>query len=224
MAVAGAGLLAAAGVAVAGRRRRDTFLVALGGISLTGTVAAVSSATRIVGAVLPYLLLWTSVLPLPAWIGAGAVVEATRAGAARRRSASRLLGVGLVAVVVASGWSALRASLPPLKSATDVAAADRLARSWLADHHARQVRIHLGDHTQWPLAAGVIDRLDGEGVAVTVDAEYTSLFGDQFAPTGREDAALWLAPSNGTPPSDGSLARLGAAGGSVVWAGLTGPS
>ncbi len=189
---------------------------------MAGTLAAIWSTTRIVGEVFPYLLLWSSVLLLPAWIGVGVLVAGwgSRADAPWHRFGSRVLAGGLAALTVAAGWSMLRAPSPPLRSATDVTAAGKLTGHWLDQHDVERVRIALGDHDQWPLAAGLIDHLDGKGLAVTVSPDYVPLFGDQFSPIGPEDATVWLTRPDGTPPhpTEG-LQRLGEAGGSVVWAG-----
>ena len=223
VAVAAVGLLAAGAVVEAGRRWQNRFLLALGVTSFVGTGFAVWSATRIVGAVLPYLLLWTSVLLVPAWIGFGAVVATRRSGPAVHRFGSAVLAVAVVTVALTSGWSMLRAPLPPLRSAGDVTATTALARDWLTGHGLQRVRIQLGDHGQWPLAAGVILRLEKDGFPVSVDGHYAGLFGRQFAPSDREDATVMITRSDGTPPPERRLERLGAAGGSVVWAGLGPP-
>jgi hypothetical protein len=223
VAVAAAGLLAAAGLAEVGRRRRDRFLLALGLIPLAGTLAAIWSTTRIVGEVHPYLLVWSSVLLLPAWIGLGAVLGRGFAAGSRLRFGFPVMALGLTLVAGSAGWSMLRAQSPPLRSNNDVARAGDLTGRWLAGHGVDDVRVAFSDHGEWPLAAGLIDHLDRKGLDVTVDRHYIPLFGDQFAPTGREETTLWLTPPDGPPPPGDGVQRLGEAGGSVVWAG-PGPS
>jgi hypothetical protein len=226
VAVIGAGLLAAAGVAVAGRRRRDTFLMALGAFPLAGTAAAVWATTRVVGVVYPYLLLWASALLLPAWIGLGFVAATASPATSRRwhRAATGVATAGVAVVAVVAGWSMLRSPSPPLRSSADVTAAGDLARHWLTGHGVGGVRVEFDDHDEWPLAAGVIDHLQRTGVAVTVERNYVFLFGDQFAPHGRDGGTVWLTLPNHTPPGPGRFDRLGEAGGSVVWAGSVSPS
>jgi len=223
VAVVGLGLLTAAALVVAGRRRRDTFLVALGALPLAGTLAALWATTHVVGVVYPYLLLWASALLLPAWIGAGLLAATARADG-RRRLAEGVAAAGLVVVTAASGWSMLRSPSPPLGSSGDVTAAGDLAHAWLTGHGVRRVRVQFDDHDEWPLAAGVIDHLERTGSDVTVENDYVFLFGDQFAPHGRDAAAVWLTLPNRTPPGPGRFDRLGQAGGSVIWAGRVGPS
>ncbi|HEV7685054.1 MAG TPA: hypothetical protein VGQ80_00700 [Acidimicrobiia bacterium] len=215
-AVAGAGLLTAAGVAAIGCVRRRPFVAVLGGASLTGTLAALWSTTRIVGEVLPYLLLWSSVLLLPAWIGVALVVPRPRMPARWPKPVS---GAGAVVLAVVLAWSMLRAPLPPLPDNPDVAAAAGLTRPWLEAQGIRRLRIRLGVQDQWPLAAGVIDRLDRQGLAVSVDPEWMPVFGDQFKPTRREAAEVWITDPAATPPVAGRQ-RLGVTAGASLWAGL----
>jgi len=219
-AAAAAGVLAAAGLGWAGWRRRNLLVAALGGMSVAASLAAVWSTTRIVGEALPYLLVWAGVLLLPAWIGLGLLLH--RPPAPGRTESSHQARSGLAVVAVALGvtlaWSMLRAPLPPVPSDPDVPALAGLARLWLTEHGARQVRVHIGEHDRWPLAAGVINRLEKDGVDVTVDPEWTPILGDQFRPTGREPAEIWLTGPAATPPVSGRE-RLGALASASVWAG-----
>lgn len=217
-AVVGGGLIASAGVFAAGRRRRDRFLMALGTMSLAGTAIAIWSAMNVVGIVYPYLFLWTSALLVPAWIAAGVLMTA-RLDGVWPQIGSRVLAGALIAVTATSSWAMVRAPLPPRTTNTDVTAAAGIARPWLASHAVDEVRVRLGDHGQWPLAAGLINILDREGWEVTADDDYTPLFGDQFAPTGREDTAVWLMPADRTPAEGERVDRLGGMAGWVVWAG-----
>lgn len=203
------GMLAAVIAAVVGWRRRNRFLASLGVLSLGACGAAVWSTTRVVGEVLPYLVVWTGVLLLPVWIAGGLLVG---------RPAPRLLAitVGLLGTVLA--WSMLRAPLPPIGDSPDVRTVTALARPWLAARGAHQVRIRIGEHDRWPLAAGLINELEQDGVDVTVDREWASLFGDQFAPTNRETAEVWVTGATATAPT-GSTQRLGAVGAASLWAG-----
>jgi hypothetical protein len=215
------GLLVAAGVAFSGWRRRDAFVTALGLMPLAACPVAVWSATRIVGEVMPYLLVWDGVLLLPTWIAAGLLLRPV----SHRRAAGGVPGAapsvaGLAVVVgLALTWSILRAPLPPVRSDPAVPAVMTMVRPWLAGHSTERLRLRIGQHDQWPLAAGVIDRLDRDGLDVTVDREWVSLFGDQFAPTGREGSELWLTGPTATPPARDPQ-HLGTVSGASVWAAL----
>jgi hypothetical protein len=206
------GMAAGAGVAVAGWRRRQTVIASLGAISVIGPLVAVWSGTRIVGEVFPYLLLWTSPLLLPGAIGAGAwLVPPRRLGRALAGTAAVVVGLSLTLTMA-------RHPLLPYPSATDVAAAARLAEPWLAGRGVEQVRIGIADHDRWPLATGVAVRLEKDDFTSTVDRGWTSLFGEHFRPTGHEQATVWIADAGGSPPAAASPTPLGVVGDASVWA------
>ncbi len=218
--VALAGTLAAGTAGLVGWRRRSLFLATLGAVSLAGCVAAIWSTTRIVGEVHTYLLVWTGVLLLPAWIALGLVLG--------HRLHNRLRGPTLLAVATgllgtALAWSMMRAPLPSVGTSADVRAIRGIAEPWLDAQGARQVRVRIGEHDLWPLAVGLVNELDRDGVDVSVDREWAALFGDQFSPTARERTEMWLTTPTAIPPTSGAQ-RLGTAGGASVWAGLTSPS
>lgn len=214
-AVAAGGLLVAAAVGLAGWRRRNLFVASLGGMSVVGGGAAIWSTTRVVGEVLPYLLVWCGVLLLPGWIGLGALL---RTGPASTTPGVRR-GVAVTAGVlgIALAWSQLRAPAPPVGDSPDVRTVTAMARRYLAAHDAGDVRVRIGEHDQWPLAAGLVNELDRDG-GVTVDREWVSLFGDQFSPTGRESVELWVTGPAARPPN-GRAERLGVLGGASLWGG-----
>ena len=101
-------------------------------------------------------------------------------------------------------------------------AAAQLARSWLDGRDARQVRVRIGEFNRWPIAAGVISGLERHDFDITVDRDWVSLFGDQFSPTDREGAQLWITGPAGSPPMHGAQ-RLGEVGGASLWAGRLEP-
>jgi hypothetical protein len=222
VALAGLGVLVSATVAVAGWRRRHPFVAALGAVSVAGPAAAIWSGTRIVGEPFPYLLVWTCVLLLPGVIGAGALLLLPPVKRPARRSMAPKAAVGTALAAAGLGlsltWTMTRNPLLPYGTVSDVGAAARLAEPWLAGHGARDVRVRIDRHEQWPLAAGVAVRLEEDGLRSTVDQEWTFLFGDHFGPTGHEGAAVWIADAGATPPGGPTLARLGTVGGASIWA------
>jgi len=207
------GLGAGTAVAVAGWRRRQPVIAALGAVSVVGPLVAVWSGTRIVGEVFPYLLLWTSPLLLPAIIGAAALLSPSD----DRRLAVWLPGAAAVVVGLSLTVTLARTPFPPYETHNDVLGAARLAEPWLAGRGVRHVRVGIADFDQWPLATGVAVRLEKDGFTATVDREWTSLFGEHFRPTGHEQATVWIADPDGPPPAEGPPASLGVAGKASIW-------
>lgn len=218
--VAVAGLLAAGASAIAGWRRRHLFLASLGGLSLVACVAAVWSTTRIVGEVHPYLLVWTGALLLPAWMAAGILFGQRLTDTPPGRQALAAV-VGVLGAIL--GWSMLRAPLPPVVTNPDVAAVAGMAQPWLGARGTGEVRVRIGQHDLWPLAVGLVNELDRDGVDVTVDQQWAALFGDQFEPTGRETTEVWFTAPTGPAPAPGAQ-LLGSVGAASVWGGVTAPS
>lgn len=217
--VAGVGVAGAAAVMVVGWRRRHPVIASLGASSFVGPLVAIWSATRIVGEVFPYLLVWTSPLLVPAAIGAAVALEPVRRRGVRyRRWVSGLTAMTATAVGLTLTWTASR-ELRPYGTSSEVAAATALTRSWLGEQKADEVRVRIGEHDRWPLASGVAVRLDKDGIDATVDQEWTFLFGDHFRPTGNEDALIWIAAAASRPPEDLGLRSLGVVGQTSVWIG-----
>ncbi|HEV3365504.1 MAG TPA: hypothetical protein VG795_15445, partial [Acidimicrobiia bacterium] len=204
------GVAGSAVVAMIGWRRRQTVIAGLGAMSVVGPLVALWSGTRIVGEVHPYLLLWTSALLLPGAVGAGALLTQWRRLAGPLAGAAIVVGLGLTLTMA-------RHPLVPYRSVTEVAAAVRLAEPWLAERSVQQVRIGIADHDRWPLATGVAVRLEKEGFTPTVERAWASLFGEHFRPTGHEQATVWIADANGSPPSGPAPTPLGVVGEASVW-------
>ncbi|MGH9011008.1 MAG: hypothetical protein ACRDYF_14335 [Acidimicrobiia bacterium] len=207
------GMAAGIGVAAAGWRRRETVIASLGAMSVVGPLVAIWSGTRIVGEIFPYLLLWTSSLLLPGAIAAGALfLPPRRPGRALAGIAAGVVGFGLLLTMA-------RHPLRPYPSVTDVAAAASLAEPWLASRGVAHVRIGIAGHDRWPLASGIAVRLEKDGFTSTVDQGWTSLFGEHFRPTNHEQATVWIADADGTPPpTEASPTPLGVVGDATVWA------
>jgi hypothetical protein len=229
VAAAGAGLAGGIVLAVGGWRRRRPFVVGLGLASVAGTAAGLWSTTRIVGTVNPYLLVWASALAVPVWIGAGLLgAEAVfmRARSMRARTARVAPGLrglpGLLALAVLLpsallSWSLIRGPLTPVATAISVIDVTALVRPWLGGAQAQQVEVRHVD-AQWPLAAGLVVQLQKDGFGVSVDDQWTPLYGEQLRSLRNEDTVLWLgAQGGGAPPGAVGVERLGEAGGASVW-------
>jgi len=62
-------------------------------------------------------------------------------------------------------------------------------RAYFDREHIARPLIRI-DQDAWPLAAGVIVRLQKEGVPVAVEDDWLPMFTPAFASTGREEVAL----------------------------------
>jgi hypothetical protein len=78
------------------------------------------------------------------------------------------------------------------------------------------VRLDIGTHALWPVAAGIALRLERAGYDVRVDRGWPLLFGDQARATGREACVVTVAaPGTGreapvaTVDSDWGRAAVG---------------
>ena len=184
------GVLAAVVLAVKARRR---FEAALGGLLLLVSLLALWSATRIEETIFDHEVFWMSSL--------GALNIALLVAPGVRPFAARTLTARVTAAVCGAGFAAclaigihemraalLNASTP--NQATDAvsAVADNLRVYFDRERIVRPVvRI---DQDAWPLAAGVILRLQKKGVPVAVEDDWLPMFTPFFAATGQESVAL----------------------------------
>jgi hypothetical protein len=93
-------------VAVVGRRRAPV-AAALGAATPVGLAVAVLAASRVTGPLEPYLLWWTSLLALPALLGAAALASTVPTRPGGRRRAVTLAVAAATAVAVTAGWTRL---------------------------------------------------------------------------------------------------------------------
>ncbi|HEX4538780.1 MAG TPA: hypothetical protein VH112_00915 [Acidimicrobiales bacterium] len=232
-------LLLALAVAVAavavGVWRRQRFGLSLGVASLVGQVVSIVSATRVVGPIYGYLVLWEIALPVMAAIGLGVAllgddtrqsVERTArwpsAASKTMTGISVALAGGAVAVAVTLGVNVAGLAQVSSLSASDVGQAWRLVEPRLS-RSDMSVLVDIRSHDSWPLGAGLADQLTERGVRPTVPEAWVPIFGTGTA-TGHEAAVVALyqrGESPPTPPPGSSL--LGTAGDTVVYFSDRGP-
>ena len=207
----------AAGLVVVGLRRRDRFAWSAGLLTLVALPVAVVTITNIAPPVFDYLHSWVSVLPLPLWIAAGAVVLG-RAGAA----AEPRIAVGLVVLVVPL---AVLVARPLVDGTVSVPGNDTVAGVWALVEPQVQgaggdgVLVRIAEHERWPVATGLVLQLTkhGERVAVTEDRLY--MFGARQRPTGDEAVEIVLDVAGAAPQGGdaGASTLLGEVDGTAVW-------
>lgn len=184
------------------RRTRQGFAAALSLITLAGLAAAVLSAARVTGPLLPYLLRWMAMLS----VGVAAALAAGLAPLLRPRlEASRrpllLLTTGLVALAIVSGRNlalaqSLLQSAPTPTEASE--AAGRLAEAIDAGVSTTSHRalVEVAPHTDRDLVIGVVLALDKAGTRFAVRPFGPFRLGGRWTPDGTEDARLVLGPED----------------------------
>lgn len=225
-------LLLALAVAVAavaaGWWRRQRFAFSLGLASLVGQLVSVASATRVVGPIYGYLVLWEIALPVVAAIGLGVAFlggdtrELVQHPARLPSAARTMVGVSVVlaagAVAVAVIFAVKVGQLAPVstQSDADVGQAWRLVDPQLSRSDT-SVLVDIRSHDSWPLGVGLADQLNQHGVRPTVPQAWATLFGTSAA-TGHEAAVVALYQSGESPPTAPPGSRLlGTAGDTVVY-------
>jgi hypothetical protein len=209
--------------------RRHRFALGLGTVALVGQVVSIAAATRVVGPIANYLVLWEISLPVLAVVALGMAILGDDDGAPVRSGAgSPWTGVlarnGIVLGLVAGTVAALSlltvrvVQIPPVSafSAVTVGQAWELVRPQLTRTDS-STTVDIRSPASWPLAAGLADALDQHGVNPTVPPSWASVFGIDAA-TGRERAVVTLYERADAPlsPPVGSH-YLGLAGNTLVF-------
>jgi hypothetical protein len=217
---AGAALLALGVVVLsvahaAARRTRQAFAGALSLVTLAGVAAAVLSAARVTGPLLPYLLRWMAMLS----VGMAAALAASLAPLLRARAeASRrpllFLTAGLVALALVTGRNlSLAESLlqsPPAPTVESEAAA-RLAEAIDASVSTTSHRpvVEVAPHSDRDLVLGVVLAMDKAGTRFAVRPFGPFRLGGRWTPDGTEDARLVLGPEDAERAAQSGVRLLG---------------
>lgn len=197
----------------AARRTRQAFPAALSLVTLAGLGAALLSAARIVGPLLPYLLRWMAMLSVGA---AGALAAATaplwraRLETSRRPRLVLTAAVVVLALVGGRNLALARATLAsPPKPGEDAQSAARLAATIapVLAASARRPLVEVGPHVDRDLALGVLLALDKSGARFAIRPFGPFKLGGRWAPDGSEDARLLLGGEGEAPPGARELGR-----------------
>jgi len=177
------------------RRRRDDAAIALSILGVVGSLAALWSIGRIVGpvsSVHSYLLFWTSALLV---VAAGVFAL----GLVPRRNASeRWLKITVAVVAIALTvhtvirTAANRTDFPREFDSHKTKVLYRQLHDFLEAESIRKPLIRIYSVDTWQVAAGVILQLHKAGIQFSIQEDWVSMFGREFAPSGDEDLEVFF--------------------------------
>jgi hypothetical protein len=214
-------------IVVAAVRQRDRFAAALGILGLIGTVTMVLAATRVVGHLYGYLLIWAVVLPVTLVIGLGMLRSPLdRMRIARRTTTSTtgspdstyfryaLGGLGAVACLL-FGLRVL--SIPPLSKVSN-APVERLT-SLVTPRLPAGGPVFVGDNGAGTRVTKIIDveefiglvnQLDIAGYRPRVNALWKPEFGPGYIDNGKRRRVVLLSTwTPHSPLASGYVGRVG---------------
>ncbi len=224
VAVAAGVVAAGALVIVVGVRQGRRFAAGLGALTLVGSAASLFAASRVVGFVFGYLMIWAVVVPVGACIAVGMVQGPRRwtrrpSAHVRPRSPATTAAVvvGTLTMAVAAVLTARIVALPALGAVSDPRVEHLVAL--VEPHLDRGDTVFVGDAGAGTGGAGgtrlldteefigLVNELDGRGYHPTVNRIWRAQFGPGYLSSGREPRQVEL--STWTP---GSAAMSGYAG------------
>jgi len=204
------GLIATIALAMKARRG---FIASLATLLLLVSLLTLWSATRIEGAIFDHEVFWISgigVLNIGLLVTlAGWLLERRLPARFTSAAVAATLCWALFAICAMLGLSNLRnevasSSHPSPESEVVATLATELQSYFNRDHIVRPlIRI---DQDAWPLAAGVITRLQKKDVPVAVEDDWIPMFTPEFSATGRETVVLAI---NAKPEHVRSLGKPG---------------
>jgi hypothetical protein len=187
--------------------RGRSFHRALCLVSLSGSIVALWSVSRIIDDILPYLVSWVSVLSMTNLIAIVAVVTCQGQDYLEARGvipagrSARMLQRWLPALLVlmVAGYTLPRLAADQRRSGTGSIALKASVgeiQSYLDRHSIRRPVFRIA-HEAWPFAAGIILELSRVGRSVAVEPQWIYMYTDAFAVNGGEDAQFRIVAAQG---------------------------
>jgi hypothetical protein len=213
------------GIAVValGVRQGNRFAFGLGILGLVGTLCMVFAATRVVGPVYGYLVMWSVVLPVGILIGLGMVRPPSRSTTAIGRtplmsSTASRSALSVVAVVASVAFVIRVAAIPALGSVSS-SQVEQLT-SLVTPKLAAGGQVFVDDNGAGTAATtqlfdvfyfiGLVNRLDQEGFQPKVNATWRTQFGPGYLSTGHERRLVELTTWTPTATHEsGYVGRVG---------------
>jgi hypothetical protein len=223
-------LLLTAGLGVAWSRGKR-FAAALCAICLGAIAAEIYAVTRIRGEIFTYLVGWFGVTAIAMVLAVALALGPELARAGRRlvplAGATAILAaaaLGVYNLVQVAGNASFDSADPAYSKSAVVKRTWLRVDGWLRRNQIREPVVYIPSAAQWPFAAGTILQLFRDGRDVAVDPAYGFIFGEPFAPTGREDATIVFADSGSRPPPASDAMILAEVDGTTVYAKRSRPS
>jgi hypothetical protein len=181
----------------AARVTRQSFAAALSLVTFAGIAAAIMSAARVTGALLPYLLRWMAMLSVAGVAAlAAALAPLWRRRTERWKRRRLAASAGILALALVSGRNlALARSVlqgPEPVPAEESRSAARLAEAIDAGiaTTSRRPLLEIAPHTDRDLVLGVLLALDKTGTRFAVRPFGPFRLGGHWTPDGTEDARI----------------------------------
>jgi hypothetical protein len=202
--------------------RRQWLACALAGSTVVVAVVCLLSFLRVEGQILPYLVRWTGALAVAGWIALVLCLTTPArrvTGLPSWNARARLLGALLLAAgAVVSGWR-LSDSVFQVKSGPGYVnvtqASTAVARMIPRVDH--RVLVCVMSYAAWPTSAGVVADLRKEGRDARVGRHWLYIFGQELAPSGQEQVAVFLDSTTSRPrPLPVHPQHSGASGGLTI--------
>jgi hypothetical protein len=174
--------------ASAGLWRRDDALVVLSSIALGEIAASVAAVHAIRGEILPYLVVWITVVGWFAATTVAAWLLSVGARALQGKAASAGLALAALAVFALCMRQQARRTDVFRQPDQDVERLAHDVRQYLLTEHVKDPLIRVATGDQWPATVGVVVDLFKHHVPIFVDRYWLFMMGTEFA-----------APSSGHP-------------------------
>ena len=192
-------------------RRKRSFPAALAALGLASIATCVLAARQVTGPLLLYVLVFICGVGLAALVGVLVGVTDLVGARVDRRA---VLAVGVVALGVLTVLDmrhALDARLVSTRERAPVVADLLPAVLHAVERTDGPVRIEIFTHEMWSLAGAVLNELEQRGAEVTVQSEWTFLFGNEREASGNEPAVLVFASPGQAPAGECVVAEHSAA-------------
>lgn len=187
--------------------RGRSFHRALCLVSLSGSIIALWSVSRILDDILPHLVSWVSVLSATNLIAIVAVVtcqgqdylQARGLSPAGRSARTLQRWLPALLVLMVAGYTLPRLAADQRRSGAGSIALKASVgelQSYLDRHSIRRPVFRFAREA-WPFAAGIILELSRVGRSVAVEPQWIYMYTDVFAANGGEDAQFYIVDAQG---------------------------